>query len=80
MADNLHEFMEEAKLYINNNNWLLDESDKIFKEFKEIDWDTVDEEYLNDLLIRMDYLQGKIHSEQRSYNKFVDENEEYMDE
>ena len=80
MADDLQQFIEEAKLYINNNNWLLDESNKIFEEFKKVDWDSVDEKYLDDLLMRMDYLQGKIHSEQRLYDKFIEENEEYMDE
>ena len=80
METSLEKFKREATLYINNSNWLLDECDKIIEEFKLIDTDTCSVEYMNDLIVRMDYLQGKIHSEQRLYDNFVEENERFIDE
>ena len=79
MSDTFEQYKEQAKLFINNSDWLTDECNKIVCEFKSVDYNCTDREYLEDLMARMTYLQGKINVERCIYKDFVKNNEEYME-
>ena len=78
MASKHKDFIEDAEGVINNSEWLLEECDKIFDEFKNADMDSADVEYLDNLLSRMNYLQGKINAEKSIYENFCKKHQDYM--
>lgn len=78
MTSKHNDFIEDAENFINNSDWLLNECEKIFNQFKETDFDTTDPKELEKLLAKMDYLQGKINAEKSIYENFREKHQDYM--
>ena len=80
MDEKFRKFKRDTETHINSSEWLCEEAatlEQQIQEAIETDFD-IDYDYLNELLKKADYLQGKILAEQKIYQNIVNEHKEFI--